>query len=587
MKWIWSRIALIIAIFIITFYVVFPWEHYNITVPYALKNYKLWLDLNWWIELDYNIDFESLKKRWWDYNENNIIEWLKSIIEKRVNSLWTEEPSILSSYYWNEAHIIVQIPSSNLENSNLSKEEIRQKNEEYITKAKEIIWKVVRLEFKEKKETITEEDKKERLNIANNVLKEIKTSKLTFETIANKYTNQFENIEYLNWTWTKSTLPKQWIIKDIEKINAPFISDITETSKSPSYTLWEDNKIKEIPWDLWYSIIKINSIKEEEITSNSGSEIIKTLEKVYDYQIVFINQKPNEWIIAKTAEWKVLDDRFLVRASVSMSQWNFLPQIDLTFNNEWGLIFKELTSRLISKQLGIFVWWQLITSPVVNTVIPDWKAVITGNFTINEAKKLAQDINAGIVPAPIYLTSERSIDAKIWLDSLNIIIQAWIIWFILIIIFLIIIYRVSWLMAWIALFIYILMVLTLVKLTGIVLTLASIAWLVLSIWLAIDANILIFERSKEELKLKKPIITAINFWFEKSWTAIWDSHVTSFVSALVLFIFWTNMIKWFWVMLGIWIIVSLFSAMWISKILILAIAPNFTNKLKLFIGIKE
>ncbi len=586
MEWIWKRIALIIAIFIVTFYIIFPWENYNINIPY-LWSYKLWLDLNWWIELDYNIDFESLKKRWWDYNENNVTDWLKSIIEKRVNSLWTEEPSILSARYWNEAHIIVQIPSSNIEDPNLTKEQIKQKNEEYITKAKEIIWKIVRLEFKEKKEIITENDKKERLDIANNLLKEIKSWNIAFGTIANKYKDQYENIEYLTWTWTKSKLPKQWIIKDIENIKAPFVSDIIETSKDLSYTLWEDKKIKEIPWDLWYSIIKINSIKEEEITSNSWSKVIKSLEKVYDYQIIFVNQKPTEWIIAKTTDWKVLDDRSLIRASVSMTQWNFLPQIDLTFNNEWAVIFKELTTKLIWKQLAIFVWWQLITSPVVNTAIPDWKAVITGNFNINEAKKLAQDINTGIVPAPIYLTSERSIDAKIWIDALKIIINAWIIWFILIFLLLIIIYRISWLMAWIALLIYIMLVLSIVKLTGIVLTLASIAWLVLSIWLAIDANILIFERSKEELKLKKPVLSAINIWFEKSWTAIWDSHVTSLVSAVILFIFGTNMIKWFWVMLGIWIIVSLFSAMWISKVLILAIAPNFTNKLKLFIGIKD
>ncbi len=586
MEWIWKRIALIIAIFIVTFYIIFPWENYNINIPY-LWSYKLWLDLNWWVELDYNIDFESLKKRWWDYNENNVTDWLKSIIEKRVNSLWTEEPSILSARYWNEAHIIVQIPSSNIEDPNLTKEQIKQKNEEYITKAKEIIWKIVRLEFKEKKEIITENDKKERLDIANNLLKEIKSWNIAFGTIANKYKDQYENIEYLTWTWTKSKLPKQWIIKDIENIKAPFVSDIVETSKDSSYTLWEDKKIKEIPWDLWYSIIKINSIKEEEITSNSWSKVIKSLEKVYDYQIIFVNQKPTEWIIAKTTDWKVLDDRSLIRASVSMTQWNFLPQIDLTFNNEWAIIFKELTTRLIWKQLAIFVWWQLITSPVVNTAIPDWKAVITGNFNINEAKKLAQDINTGIVPAPIYLTSERSIDAKIWIDALKIIINAWIIWFILIFLLLIIIYRISWLMAWIALLIYIMLVLSIVKLTGIVLTLASIAWLVLSIWLAIDANILIFERSKEELKLKKPVLSAINIWFEKSWTAIWDSHVTSLVSAVILFIFGTNMIKWFWVMLGIWIIVSLFSAMWISKVLILAIAPNFTNKLKLFIGIKD
>ncbi len=595
MKWLWFRLALIFVIFIITFYIIFPWWKFNINLPYESPSYKLWLDLNGWVELDYRIDLDEAKKKWWVYNENNIIDWLKSIVEKRVNSLWTAEPTIMTANYGKEAHIIVQIPTSNFEWKNLTTEEITQKNEEYIKKAKDTIGKIVRLEFKEKKVEITDQDKKDRKDIVNKVLKDIKSKEYEFETVANKYKDQYENVEYLYWTWSKTELPAEATFTWMENITTPFISEILNTKKPSSYNIWEDNKIQEVTWDTWFSIIKINSIteqeREKEVKSwsweNTTTTKEKYKEKIYDYQVIFVNEKPSEWTSAKTQDWKVLDEKYLTRASVSMSQWNFMPQVDLTFNDEWAKIFKELTSRLIQKQLAIFVWWQLITAPTVQSVIPDGKAMITGNYTADSAKKLANDINTWIVPAPIYLTSEKTIDAKIWWNSLDIIIFAWIIWFMLILFFLISIYRISGLLAGIALLAYIMMVLTIIKISWIVLTLASIAWLVLSIWLAIDANILIFERTKEELKQKNEILRSLNIGFEKSWTAIWDSHVTSFVSAVILFIFGTNMIKGFWVILWIWIIVSLFSAMWISRILIIAIAPKFTNKLKVFIWLKE
>lgn len=593
MKWIWIRIAGIIVLLAITFYIVFPWSSIGLNLPNFGPEYKLWLDLHGWVELDYKIDLDAAKAKWGTYNEGDITEWLKSIVEKRVNSLWTAEPTILwASYAW-ESHIIVQIPTSNFEWQNLSDAQKTEKNNEYITKAKDTIWKVVRLEFDEKKTQITDADKAQRKTIAQNALKELKTSE-TFDTIAKKYKDSYENVEFQTWSGTKDTMPQEATFSWMENVSTPFITDIINSQKWASFTLWADNKLQQLPGDTGYSIVKINKIskqeKEKEVKTWTWTSAKTTKEKytqtTFDYELLFISQKPSEWTPAKTAAWDVLDERYLTRASVSISQNSFQPQIELLFNDKWAKIFAELTKRLIGQQLAIFVGWELLTAPTVQAVIPDWKAVITGNYTPDSAKKLANDINTWIVPAPIYLTSERAIDAKIWWDSLKIIINAWLIWFILILLFLIFIYRISWLLAWIALFWYLMIVLAIVKLSWIVLTLSSIAWLILSIWLAIDANILIFERSKEELRNKTEIIKSINIWFERSWSAIWDSHVTSFVSAVILFIFWINLIKWFWVMLWIWILVSLFSAMWVSRILILAFAPKFKDNLKLFIGLK-
>jgi preprotein translocase subunit SecD len=252
--------------------------------------------------------------------------------------------------------------------------------------------------------------------------------------------------------------------------------------------------------------------------------------------------------------------------------------IELTFNSDWADIFGELSKRLVNQQMAIFVGGELLTAPNINEPILSWKAVITGTYTPAEANKLANDINTWVVPAPIYLTSEKSIDSKLWASSLDKLIFAGLAWFLLIFIFLIYTYRVSGIMASIALILYVLIILTIVKFLWITLTLASIAGLILSIWMAIDANILIFERIQDELNAWEKIAKASKTGFKKSWSAIWDSNVTGLIVALILFIFGINLIKGFWLMLAIWILVSLFSVMWISRILVFVVAEKSKNE---------
>ncbi len=242
---------------------------------------------------------------------------------------------------------------------------------------------------------------------------------------------------------------------------------------------------------------------------------------------------------------------------------------------------------MIGKQIAIFVGGQLLTAPTVQAVITDGRAVITGDYTIKGAQTLANDINTGIVPAPIYLTSERTIDAKIGSSSLQQILVAGAIGLLAIIVFLTVFYRISGLLAGVALITYTLILVALVKMTGVVLTLASIAGVILSIGLAIDANILIFERMREALRDGKNLEHSITIGFDKSWTAIWDSHITSLTSAIILYIFGISLIKGFGFMLGLGIILSLFTAMWVSRILIIAVGSKMTHHISAFIGFKK
>lgn len=585
--------TLIIVLFVVTFVLTFPWVKFGYNfLPESLSEYKLWLDLHGWVELDYKIDLEVAKLKP-NYNETSTVEWLKSIVEKRVNSLGTAEPTILTAKYGNEQHIVVQIPSQNFNWEKLSEEEQSAKNNEYIQKAKDTIGKVVRLEFKEQKTEITDADKKERKDIADKIKGDL-TWDIDFATIGNKYKDSYENIIYSAWSGARDTMPQEATFTWMENVKTPFISDVLISSQKGTLSMWEDGNISMWESEKGYSIVKINSIKKEEkerdVTTWTWAKTVTKKEKytetTYDYQYIFVNQKPSEWTAAKTKAGDVLDERYLTKAASIISQVGS-PQVELIFNDAGWKIFKELTARLISKRLAIFVWWELLTAPTVENEIPNGKAVITWDYTIDSAKKLANDINTWIVPAPIYLTSERTIDAKIWWDSLDVIIRAWIMGFLLILTFLILVYRLSWLFAWIALLLYIMITMSVVKIFWVVLNLASIAWLILSVWLAIDANILIFERSKEEIRNKMSIGKAINIWFDRSWTAIWDSHITQFVSAIILYLIWVNLIKWFWLMLWIGIVVSLFSAMWVSRVLIVIFAPKFEKNLKTFIGIKE
>jgi len=228
--------------------------------------------------------------------------------------------------------------------------------------------------------------------------------------------------------------------------------------------------------------------------------------------------------------------------------------------------------------MAIFVGGELLTAPTINEAILTWRAVITWDYTLESAAELAQNINTWVVPAPIYLTSERTIDAKLGQSSLQKIIYAGLFGFVSILLFLMYIYRFSWLIAAVALFVYIVITLAILKQFGIVLTLASIAWLVLSIGIAIDANILIFERIKDELRRWEDLRESVRVGFDKSFSAIWDANVTGLIVAIILFIFGINMIKWFGFILALGIVVSLFSVFFISRLFIRFLARSEVNE---------
>jgi protein-export membrane protein SecD len=573
------RLLIAIGLIVLSTLYVFPWDKVGITPPaFLAKPFTLGLDLQGWVELDYRVDLDALKMQsGTTWNEQTIIEGLKGIVDKRVMSLGLTGPNIQSARYGGETHIIVQIPT--VDYGNISESEKRDRTKQDIARAKEVIGKVVQLEFRERKTTTTDEDKAQRKGLADAALAEIGAN-TPFATVGAKYRDQFENVGYLEQT---GPLIKEATFEGVDWITTfPYTSNVYYVSGEESLTPDENGNPVTTRGPGGYVVTRINSMTEKEVPAIwTGSA---TKEKEYSYSLIYVDERPSEWTAAKTADGKVLNDKYLQNAGVGFTQVGE-AQVQLLFNEEGKKIFAELTKRLKGKEIAIFVGGELLTAPTVQEIIPDGMAVISGGYTIDSAQKLANDINTGIVPAPIYLTSERAIDAKIWSHALGEILNAGLIGLVTIVIFLTYFYRASGLLAGIALVAYTLFLVALVKFFGAVLTLASIAGAILSIWLAIDANILIFERMREAFREGETTEKVIKVGFDRSWTAIWDSHITSLTSAVILYIFGISMIKGFWFMLGLGIVLSLFTAMWVSRILIISLARTKigANK-KWFVG---
>jgi len=480
-----------------------------------------------------------------------------------VNSLGLAEPNIQTARYGSDIHIIVQIPTKAY--ADLTPEQQLAQREADIKNAKETIGKVVQLEFREQKTVATESDYAERKKIAEEARADLATT--GFSTVAEKYTSQYERVVAKTGT---GSLPPEAEVPGLEAItDFPYISPVVTVQTNPTYTVDGSGQAL-IHTNTGYSVVVLDH------PTGSGQ---------YEYSYITVDATPSGWMPAKTADGRILNDRYLLNAGVSLNNVG-QPQVDLLFNDEGKAIFAELTRRLIGKQIAIFVGGELLTAPVVQTVIPDGRAVITGQPSIPEAQALADNINTGIVPAPIYLTSERTIDAKIGSSALGQILVAGAVGLVAIVVFLTLFYHVGGLLAGIALVAYTLFLIAIIKMTGGVLTLASIAGVILSIGLAIDANILIFERVREVLREGAPLSKAIKLGFDHSWTAIWDSHVTSLVSAIILYVFGIAMIKGFGLMLGIGIVLSLFTAMWVSRVLIQFVARFITNP-RVLVGFKK
>lgn len=316
-----------------------------------------------------------------------------------------------------------------------------------------------------------------------------------------------------------------------------------------------------------------SGLSKEEARKRADEAVRRLREETkYVVEQIFYSTAPDPYkpALAKNAkgEMEALSGKFFRRADVQYNQQTFEPIVQITFNDEGARMFEELTERLAGKPIAIFVGGDLITAPVVEGKIPGGIATITGNFTLEAANQLARDLNAGAIPAPITLSGEQEIGAQLGTEALDKSLTAGLIGVIVLMLFLIAYYRLPGVIASLALIVYIVVTLAFIQVWGVVLTLAGVAAVVLSIGMAVDANVLIFERLREELSSGKPLVQGLRVAFDRAWNSIRDSNTSSILTAIILLWFGTSIIRGFAFMLIVGVVLSLFSAIYVTRTLL-------------------
>ncbi|MFA5310428.1 MAG: protein translocase subunit SecD [Candidatus Paceibacterota bacterium] len=350
-------------------------------------------------------------------------------------------------------------------------------------------------------------------------------------------------------------------------------SAISWIGATPLLEFWELRPQEEID--------KINAKREE----LKDMTTIEEIQKVADWEVAFENpyQKTD------------LTGRYLKKASLSFDQTTYAPIVDLQFNDEGAKIFETITEKNVGKTLAIYLDGKSIVdtngdgkiddsdlyAPRVDEKISGGKAVISGQTDVKAAKLLVQRLNQGALPVPLGdPIVQKKVGPTLGAISLNNAVWAGVYGFLGIIIFLILFYKLPGLLASFALLSYCLIFLSLVKLIPVTLTLAGIGGVILSVGMAVDANVLIFSRMREELKAGKDTLTSIVEGCERAWPSIRDGNFTTLIVALILYFLGTSFIKAFAFALILGILISMFSAMVISRIFLEFVAKSRLGRIK-------
>lgn len=273
-----------------------------------------------------------------------------------------------------------------------------------------------------------------------------------------------------------------------------------------------------------------------------------------------------------------LTGEYITGAQLTFDQTTGAPQVTIQFNKDGTDIFAKMTAANVGKPLAIFLDNQLIEAPTVQQAITGGSAVISGGFTVDSARTLVERFNAGALPAPIMLINQQTVSPTLGSNSLNKVIFAGLVGTLLVILFMLFYYRLFGLFAAMALVIYIALTLGIFKLIPITMSLAGIAGFVLTIGMAVDANILIFERIKEELKRGLPKHSAIEEGFRRAWPSIRDSNTSTIITAVILYYFTSSFVQGFALTLLLGVLLSLFSAITTTRLFLRVFAASGGTK---------
>ncbi len=287
----------------------------------------------------------------------------------------------------------------------------------------------------------------------------------------------------------------------------------------------------------------------------------------YDLERI-VMKLTNQYDIVPYSPWKntELSGKHLTRASVELDPSTGLPHIALQFNEEGADLFGALTAAHVGEPIAIFLDGEVLSSPVVQTAIYGGQAVITGNFTLEESKLLAQRLNAGALPVPVNLLSQQTVGPTLGAVSLQKSVVAACFGFLFVALFMILYYRLPGLIAVFGLTLYLFLNLAVYRVFDVTITLAGITGFVLSLGIAVDANVLIIERLEEELKAGRDHRVATDEAYRRAWTAIRDGNTTTLIATIILYWFSSSFIQGFALTLSIGVLSSMFTAIIVSRI---------------------
>lgn len=565
--------------------------------------FRLGLDLQGGSQLIYRADVSEIP----DADKDDLLDGVREVIERRVNTFGVSEPVIqVNKTVDNDYRIIVEL--AGIKNVDDAIKEIGETprlefkeqddaeavideqslslmnnyNDELLNKSKEIL------------EKINEEQDFAQLAIANNSPIALSSDPSSPGT---------ENDGDLGWISEDSDLATYEIVKDFE---VGFVSEIIET-------------------DNFFNIFKLEDKRQKEGSSD------------YEYSVrqISLNKMTEDYLRGMSENWKntELSGKNLKRAVIQFNQNNNLPEVSLEFDDEGAILFEEITARNVGRPVAIYLDDYPISVPNVNERITGGKAVISGNFSLEEAKELVQRLKAGALPVPIELISQKVVGATLGHQSINDSLDAGILGLALVALFMILVYRFFGLSSVFSLLIYGLTVLAFFKtlplfialilgllfvvltlmvfdelkildlsltvlfvvigiilfvfgLNSVTLTLSGIAGFILSIGMAVDANVLIFERIKEEVRFGRSIKDAVDEGIRRAWPSIRDGNFSTLLICLILMSFGTGALKGFGTTLFIGVSVSMFSAIVITRSFLLLFLNKKMEKFGFLFGVK-
>jgi protein-export membrane protein SecD len=522
------RGLIIIAVLIVTAYFFAPLIVPNLPSFWTEKRLKLGLDLQGGSQIQLEVDFSELEIS--EKDKEDAVKTAYQIIRNRIDQFGVAEPII--QRIGNTNRILLQLPG--LDDP---------------SRAKNLIGKTAMLEFK----LLAEGDQIEE----------------AYTTLDKYLQDNLDKYEYLN----------EFADGDAEEVIDVLESDEENVEEEDEYnmsiftnlTTSDDDMPMSIEFRNIATLKKLLADPEFQNAVPAGLQIsISKEEKNDPYKARQI------YVLKKKAE---VTGKYLEKAQTKIGQGyapkDQGPYILLTFNKQGAKIFKNVTGQNIDKRLAILLDDIVYIAPRIESRIPNGEARITGQFTIEEVQDLVIVLNAGSLPAPVNIIEERTVGPTLGSDSINAGILAAIIGMAVVFLFMLIYYQLSGLIADIAVIVNIIFILAVLTMFEATLTMPGIAGVILTIGMAVDANVIIFERIRENLALGKTVRSSVDSGFSRALITILDANITTLITALVLYQFGTGPIKGFAVTLSIGIIGSMFA----SIVLVKAIFDGFVTNI--------